>query len=48
MVTAGSVYCLAEMDFAQARWSVGEKLQVTLQVARAAKDIVRPGGTLCS
>ena len=48
MVTAGGQYYapLADMDFAQARRAIDEHLMLTLQVARNAMGIVRPGGTL--
>ncbi len=48
MVTAGRPYYarLADMDFAQARRDIGDHIVMVLQVARAAADKVRPGGTL--
>ena len=48
MVTAGRPYytSLADMDFAQARREVDERLWLTLHVARAAAGNLRPGGTL--
>jgi NAD(P)-dependent dehydrogenase (short-subunit alcohol dehydrogenase family) len=48
MVTAGRPYYarFADMDFAQARRDVGDHIVMLLEIARAAADKVRPGGTL--
>jgi NAD(P)-dependent dehydrogenase (short-subunit alcohol dehydrogenase family) len=48
MVTAGrpSYGRMVDMDFAEARRALDEHLLLALQVARAAADKVRPGGTL--
>jgi NAD(P)-dependent dehydrogenase (short-subunit alcohol dehydrogenase family) len=48
MVTAGRPHYgrLVEMDSTQARRALDEHLLLVLQVARAAADKVRPGGTL--
>jgi len=48
MVTAGTPYYarLADIDFTNARRNVDEHLWLTLQVAHAAADRVRPAGTL--
>jgi NAD(P)-dependent dehydrogenase (short-subunit alcohol dehydrogenase family) len=48
MVTAGRPHYgrLLNMDFAQLRRALDEHLLLVLQVARAATDKVRPGGTL--
>ncbi len=48
MVTAGRPHYgrLVDMDFAQARSALDERLLLVLQVARNAAHKVRPGGTL--
>jgi NAD(P)-dependent dehydrogenase (short-subunit alcohol dehydrogenase family) len=48
MVTAGAPYYapLREMDLPEALAHVQSHLQLTLQVARASIDMVRPGGSL--
>ncbi|MFE2544334.1 SDR family oxidoreductase [Actinacidiphila glaucinigra] len=48
LLTAGSPFYmpLADMDLAEARRHFGERLAMTLGVARYSADKVRPGGTL--
>ena len=48
MVTAGGMYYarVADMDIAQARRALDERLGLTLQVARHAAGKTQPGGTL--